>query len=576
MKAHWLSPFVRQFALREWMCIAAAMFLLAIGLGAQNGLGHLDQSFYDQFMKVNNRPANNDIIIVAIDDFSLLEIGRWPWSRTQHADLIRKINQANPRMIGIDVIFSEPEQAIFDGLKTGDAALAHAISQSNKVVLSIIPTDKGTEVNALMPIAALANAARTVGHTHLEPDGDGVVRSVFLREGKNGVWWQQFAHALLDPDHQSSSIPAPSAQTDLLISSNNWQRTEQMHIPFAGNNRHVQSVPYVSVLRGEVAPEFFQNKYVLIGATAGDVAKTYPTPVSAGTGGMPSIEIHANILAGLIDGKSIVIAPVWLTALFCASPVMIALFAYLLLTPRTSLIALVALMFATVFVSYLAFRQGIWIAPSAALVTLVISYPIWRWRRLEAAIAYLGQEFIRLELEPHLLPEAEPAAQHNHAEDALERNIKAMSNGVHRVCDLRQFVSDSLDNLSDATLITTVNGQVILANKAAQYTFSSIEIDHVIDAQILDLLVHFYAPLPVDLPNNSQFQWGDLTDMRCNSAFLNGIETQGAKGGDFLVKCAPCQSSKRSLVGWIISIIDISPIRAAERNRDEAQRPTQQ
>jgi CHASE2 domain-containing sensor protein len=37
-----------------------------------------------------------------------------------------------------------------------------------------------------------------------------------------------------------------------------WQRDYQMHIPFYGSSGHFKSVPYVSVLRGEVPAEFLK------------------------------------------------------------------------------------------------------------------------------------------------------------------------------------------------------------------------------------------------------------------------------------------------------------------------------
>ena len=79
MKIRWLSPFVRRLALREWLMLFIGLLTLAIALGWQNGLGRLDQSLYDLFLSIDdNKPVREDIIIVAIDDYSLAELGRWP------------------------------------------------------------------------------------------------------------------------------------------------------------------------------------------------------------------------------------------------------------------------------------------------------------------------------------------------------------------------------------------------------------------------------------------------------------------------------------------------------------------
>jgi CHASE2 domain-containing sensor protein len=79
MKPHLLFPLVRRLAVREWFVILGMMLLLAGILGWQNGLGRFDLTLYDQFISSNGRPARDDIIIVSIDDYSLSELGRWPW-----------------------------------------------------------------------------------------------------------------------------------------------------------------------------------------------------------------------------------------------------------------------------------------------------------------------------------------------------------------------------------------------------------------------------------------------------------------------------------------------------------------
>src|SRR5690606_32864609 len=112
---------------------------------------------------------------------------------------------------------------------------------------------------------------------------------------------------------------------------------------------------------------------------------------------MPGIEINAQILSSLLDGKSITIPPSWVTAILTVIPVLFAMLGYLLLSPRAALLAMIAWALLVIGGSYFALQHGLWLAPSAAIIMLVISYPLWSWRRLEAAIAYLGQEFIRLD-----------------------------------------------------------------------------------------------------------------------------------------------------------------------------------
>lgn len=582
MTSNWLSPLVRRLAVREWLTIVAGMVLLAGALGWQNGLGRLDQTLYDQFLSMNQRPARDDIIIIAIDDYSLAQLGRWPWPRPLHAQLLEQLAPAKPRAIGLDLILTEPERTGAINKRPGDKAIAAALAANQHTVLPIVMANAGAGLAAAMPTADIAQAARTLGHINLEHDNDGVVRSVYLYEGQNGAWWPHFSLALAqlgNPDILRTgagtykiNLDAPAAKPRPTISAPtaNWQRERRFQIPFAGNSGHFRSVPYVTVLRGEVPNSFFTDKYVLIGATAIGMTDSYPTAVSGGAGAMPGIEINANILAGLLDHQSIIVAQPWQAALFSVLPVIIALFGYFLLPPRQSLLLNAALLFVTLATSYFALRAGLWLAPSAALLALLIAYPLWSWRRLEAAITYLGQEFIRLDREPHLLPEA--AKESTLIEDVLEHRMNAMENAARRVRDLRQFVSDSLNSLPDATLVTTTDGHVLLANKHATQYFSSIGFQDINGALLPYLFSSLESPEPINQHINAKFDWWHLLDAQYAPLLTDGVAVQDHQGRDLLIKSAPSRSAANVPTGWIVSIIDISPIRAAERSRDETLR----
>lgn len=597
---------VKRVALRQWLALTIALLSLTAALGYQNGLMQLDLPLYDQFMRFNSRPARDDIIIVGIDDYSISQLGRWPWQRTLHAQVINTIMQARPKAIGLDVIMTEPEALTTATSPNNDAALSQALQASNKVVLPMVTAMMGSGVTSLLPIPEFLHTTRAIGHIDLELDKDGVARSVFLKEGQNGIWWSHFALALadiggqavtdsrgelpgahlsagrhdnhpLDPLGKDSSVDNNlKGSTDAngpTVAAGQWQRDYQMHIPYAGGSGLFRSVPYVSVLKGEVPKDFFKDKYVLIGATAVGMADAFPTPVSGTSGVMPGIEINANILASLLDHRSINIAPTLQTTLLSILPVLLALFSYLLLTPRFSLFLTAVLMATTVAASYFMFTHGLWVAPSAALIGTGLTYPLWSWCRLEAAISYLGQEFMLLDKEPHLLPEAIlPGNVLYQGEDVLEQRINAMRTAARRVRDLRQFISDNLDSLPDATLITTIDGRIVVVNRVANDYFATLNIHNIYGANLPPLFSYIASPPSFETAPHHPFSWPDLLDIQCQPALANGTSVQDQKGRDLLIKSAPCYSARQILSGWIVSIVDISSIRAAERSRDETLR----
>ena len=48
--------------------------------------------------------------MVDIDEQSLARYGQWPWPRTLVAELVRRIARARPRVLGIDIVFAEPDR----------------------------------------------------------------------------------------------------------------------------------------------------------------------------------------------------------------------------------------------------------------------------------------------------------------------------------------------------------------------------------------------------------------------------------------------------------------------------------
>ena len=567
------NAFRHYVALYEWLLLLIAMLLLAAGLGWQNGLGRIDQTIYDHLVAASNRPARNDIIIIAIDDYSLSQLGRWPWPRALHAKLIDQLMRSRPRTIGLDIILSEPEAAP----STGDSLLYEAMQRSKRVVLPIATIHRGQQLFATLPIPPLAEAALGLGHVALDIDRDGVTRKAYLYDvgdaDGRAQSWPHFALKIAGDNTPISGMPpaALSQQSD----NSRWQQRDPVLIPFAGGSGHFKSVPYVAVLRGEVPDAFFADKYVLVGATAVGMADSYPTPVTGTKGGMAGVEIHANILASLLDNKSILPTKSIVVAVVSCVPVLIALLCCYLFSPRLGLIASALLLLLTALATLVIFRAGYWIPPAGACIALLMAYPLWGWRRLEAAIDYLGREFQRLDREPHLLPELSstmPAISAN--ADVLDRHINAMRRAVRRVRDLRVFVSDSLNSLPDATLVTTIDGYVLLANKHAIDYFASVGIKKVHGA-LLPLLFSTPGqtmPRALDPAIEQEFNWWNLLNPAHAPTFEMGVDFRNQTGADLLVRSAPCRASNQQVTGWIVSIVDISAIRSAERSRDETLR----
>jgi adenylate cyclase len=126
--------------------------------------------------------AHPDIAIIAIDDKSIKELGRFPWSRQQYVRLLDRLSEAAPKAVLFDAFFPEPESAEVD------QAFADAIRRAGNVVLATtfeFDRQSGT-MGSTGSLEQLEQAAAGLGHINLIPEDDGVNRRNLLLIEKDG------------------------------------------------------------------------------------------------------------------------------------------------------------------------------------------------------------------------------------------------------------------------------------------------------------------------------------------------------------------------------------------------------
>ncbi|KQV96906.1 CHASE2 domain-containing protein [Rhizobacter sp. Root1221] len=544
-----------------WLARWGLFWLVAVGValawGYANGPSRIEAAFMDHLSAMDGRPAPADIVIVAIDDRSIAELGRWPWRRRVHADLIDRLHAAGPRAIGLDLILTEPDAAHPDD----DTRLAAAIARAGHVVLPLHMERLGAAgPRAALPVPALAGAAAALGHIHVELGRDGVARSVFLREGTAGQAWDHWALALLKaggeapPVERWPGVRRPPGD----VQAGAWWRDYWMQVPFAGPPGHVQRVSYVDVLDGRVPVDVLRGRYVLVGATAAGLGDVYLTPMASEDQLMPGVEVTANVLDALHRGLDMRRATPWQNALFTALPVVLAMMGLYHLRPRWAFGTAISLMAAVYAGAWAALRfAGVQFAPLAALGCLTLVYPLWSWLRIEAAVAYLAEEVRQLQAHDKLL--AALPVRLPRGGDELDRRMRAMASAVEQLRGLQQFVHESLDHLADPVLVSDRGGLVLLANAAAVRYFG-MPADALVDAPVDLLLEGRIFPLdgrplpPVGGDRDAEWPARDR-DQR-----------------DLLVKWTPRRDPNGAVSGWIVTLVDISTVQQAQRLREEALR----
>lgn len=408
----------------DYVSTALILLSLVVLIHVTGLFSRVDNLIFDIGEKYHVTPAPDDIVIVAIDENSLSQLGRWPWSRQIHADLIQRLKQENTLAIGLDIIFSEPEQSN----PSADVALAKSIQHAGNIVLPVLleTTRVNGQLVETLPLPDLAENAADLGRVHAVLDEDGIARSIHLFEGIGAPVWQHFSQAVLNVALKQPSKNQFQIQTSPQDSHNKYifslKRQQQKRVSFRGPPGHFPSVSYAQVLNGEFAENTFKNKIVLVGATAAGMNDLLTTPVSGLGQPMAGVEFHANVLDSMRTNGLIDTVPMWLCLLILIA---LALLPLVWMPKLSALRGLISTLIYFVLIGLIAAILprilSLWIPPSAALLSILISYPVWSWRKLEAAQRYLDQELAYLK-SSILKPDAKVSAIYSY--DSFDDRIE--------------------------------------------------------------------------------------------------------------------------------------------------------
>ena len=276
---------------------------------ATGAFAPLDPKLLDSFFVARGeRDFLSPIIIVAIDYESLQRIEhRWPWPRSIHGQLVRKLASAGARVVAFDVLFLDPDPV-------HDPDLAKAAEDAGNVVWASMFINVDQQRFHLRqhraPTQALQVPSTTFGYVGLPFDPDGYVRrmdpfrrldSQALKSFDLVIAERYRGHPILSLSADGTRVRGPN---DSPIPS---EKNGNLLINFSGPPATFPIIPYIRVLEGKTPPEIVSGKIVLVGATT-DPADSFFTPFYSRLspemrGTMSGVEIHANAVNMLLGGE---------------------------------------------------------------------------------------------------------------------------------------------------------------------------------------------------------------------------------------------------------------------------------
>lgn len=407
------------------LIVIASLFLYK----ATDLIDNMERRFYDVASTSTSRQPSDRIAVIAIDDQSIANLGRWPWSRDIHAKMIDQLAAAKAKTIVHTTFFFEPQvdsglahirkikQALIDASAAGavsdpvatlitdaehaldtDGQLAKSIQNAGNVLLPAFflpgvqhgkpdrPLPEFVLANAMdgsngfsiptnsaqLPIDALGRAAAGVGHLTPEQDADGTIRSEPLLAnyfGKNIPSLALLAAAKsLNLSASDIRINAPeSVQLGKLLIKTDEQAIMRTQFYKARDGRKAYSEDsFYDVYTGRIPVSKYKDKIVIIGSTAAaGVGALFQVP---GNPLLSPVEIMAQTTSSILS-EHFIVRPIWAVPTELAALLLVLLYIVMAL-PRLKA-GMAAAATAALLVALLAIEFGL-LSASATWIQLVL------------------------------------------------------------------------------------------------------------------------------------------------------------------------------------------------------------
>ncbi len=536
---------------------------------------------FDVYQQIAPRQAGNvPIRIVDIDEEALKNYGQWPWSRSLDAELIDKLREAGAVVVGLDIVFAEPDRTspklllaqlskqgeidgetakLLNGLPDPDERLVAALKSMPTVAGFILvdgasmppPIAKaGYAYNGIEPLkfvdaypSAVSDlpdfqkAASGNGFLNQHVDWDQIVRRVplIMRLGDKPVSSLVAETLRIVTGAKTYIARGAGANAEKSFGENTGMTTLKigpLQIPTDAAGRvWVYYAPlhqdrYVSaakILSGDFDPVLIKDHIVLIGTSAaGIINDRQATPIASS---VPGVEIHAQLLEQILEGVFLS-RPDWAkyAELLFALAASIGL---ILVLPRIGALASagfgVAAVVGGIGASWFAFRHAqLLIDPIYPTVVTVLVYftsSVLGYLRTEVRQAQIRSAFSRY-MSPHYVAELARSPE------------KLVLGGEYKeltvmFCDIRGFtaMSEGLDARELTHLMNSFTSpmtDIITEHKGT------------IDKYIGDCIMAFWNA-PLDDPDHAKNAVAAARDIRRKLVDLNRViqETATASGKPF-------------------------------------------
>jgi len=412
----------------------------------------------DTFFRLAPPPARrSSVILVLIDDESLGQYGRWPWSREVLAKLVSKIADNGAGVIGLDVLLSEPQSP------EADAALQQSLKTSGRTVIVGKVSALQDGPHWVEPLPAFAQAAVAVGHAHAVLDEDSICRRFppleLTIDGPRWAFAVEVARRT-DPSRASAfldlyAIPSQEDSTRVVSA-----RPVLVRVPFRRDE--FETISAATVLQGRDMRARLAGHAVLVGFGGVELLDRLSTPLATEIPA-PGIEVHAQILDGILTGRLLHEVPTGWGAVLLAVTCLAVVVAFRKWRGWISVGLVVGLAAAVYAITFLTFLWASRIMPAGPMLLAVVAGPVVVYA---ADFALVERSLTRqlLGLRAWLTKQGQDAGLSGNSD--LSWKLALLQKLEIELGSLYELHQTLLESTQDLVAIFDENGRVLLKNQA--------------------------------------------------------------------------------------------------------------
>ena len=290
---------------------APAISLLTIALRLFGALESSELAMFDQFLRWRSpEPTDQRIVIIGIDEQDVNDYG-WPIDDRLLTQLLDKVRQQKPRVIGLDLARNLPVGQGYPQLEKLFKSTPNLIGAIK--LADLVDSNFAIASSGIAPPPALAELGQ-VGAVNLVLDTDGRVRrgllALQLPNGDSAIGFGlQIALLYLDqepsiPFEQEALNPTRWGQND-----GGYNRADvgghQFLINYRRSEKGFTILRMADVLENRIAPDLLRDRVVMVGATAVSLRDWFFTPLDGGINSTrvftSGVEVHAQIVSHILS-----------------------------------------------------------------------------------------------------------------------------------------------------------------------------------------------------------------------------------------------------------------------------------